>query len=56
MVIWCEIWAEKRQFGFNDNIVPQVSAFRQGFTQLDIRLTMAVSVVSGCFSAACMAG
>ena len=52
MVIKCEIWAEK-PFGFNDNINSQGSAARQGFKQLDIRLTMAVSVVAVCIPAAC---
>ena len=45
-VVQCEIWAEKPQFGFNDNIVCQVLAARQGFKQLNIRLIMAVSVWS----------
>ena len=36
---------ENPQFGFNDNITSQVSAARQGSKQLDIRLTMEVSVV-----------
>ena len=53
MVIECERWAEKPQFGFNDTIISQVSAARQGFKQLDIRLTMAVSAVSVCFPAVC---
>ena len=53
MVIQCEIWAEKPQFGFNDTSIPPVSAARQIFKQLDIRLTLAVSVVSGWFPAAC---
>ena len=44
---------ENPDVGFNDNIISQVSATRQGFKQLDIRLTMAVSVVSVWFTAAC---
>ena len=51
--IQCEISAGKPQFGFNDTIISQVSAARQGFKQLNIRLTMAVSVVSVWFPAAC---
>ena len=43
----------KTQSGFNDNIISQVSAARQGLKQLDIRLTMAVSVVSVWSPAAC---
>ena len=50
MAIQCETWAGKLQFGFNDTIISQVSAARQGFKQLDIWLTMAVSVW---FPAAC---
>ena len=53
MVIQCEIWAKNPQYEFNDNIVPQVSAARQGFKQLNIRLTMAVSAVSVWVPAAC---
>ena len=43
--------AEKYQYGFNDNIVSQVSAARQGFKQLDIRLTMVASGVLDWFPA-----
>ena len=42
-----------KKFGYIDNMICQVSAARQGFKQLDIKLTMAVSVVSIWFPAAC---
>ena len=53
MVIQCEIWADNPQLGINDTIVAQVSAARQGLKQLGIRLTMAGSVASAWFLAAC---
>ena len=51
MAIRCEIRTEKPNLGFNDSIVSQVSAARQDFKQLDIRLTMAA--VSAWRPAAC---
>ena len=44
MVIECQRWVGKPPFGFNDTMISQVSAARQGFKQLDVRLTMTVSV------------
>ena len=52
VLVPCEICAGKPQFGFNDKIVPQVSAARQGYKQLGIRLTngsvSSVSLFSSC--------
>ena len=51
VVIQCAMWAENPS-NLDSMIVAQVSAARQGFKQLGIRLTMAVSVVSVWFLAA----
>ena len=53
MVIWCEVWAGNPNIESNDRVISQDSAARQGFKQLEIRLTTAVSVVSVWFPAAC---
>ena len=45
-------YGQKNQVGFNDNMISQVSAARQGFKQLDIRRdngsVSSVGLISSC--------